>query len=87
MDLPGSKLAEGNGFVWKMASNYHLRMMTGDPGAKYLTQQVPYLHLTKGGAQLDKFGNAVPSTLPGGIPNPTLKDWFTYLYRRLQMSY
>lgn len=72
-DLPGSKLANGEGLFWRKDNFNNLRIMDANPNSSWPTQQVKYVRLTKNGQRLDKFGNPVPSTLPGGVQNPNFE--------------
>lgn len=72
-DLPGSKLADGEGLYWKNGTS-NLRIMDANPASALPSQQVQYVRLTKNGSRLDINGNPVPSTLPGGIENPDFQE-------------
>ena len=63
-NLPGSKLADGNGLYWKMTDYFNLRIMDGNPKSKWVNQQKPYVRLVKNGSRLDKYGNPIQSNNP-----------------------
>ena len=60
-DLPGSKLADGNGLFWKKNDFYHMRIMDGNPNADWPSQQVKYTRFFKNGSYLDINGNPIHS--------------------------
>lgn len=58
-DIPGSKLAQGDGLYWRKDTYNNLRIMDGNPNSPYPNSQNPYVRVTKNGSRLDKYGNPV----------------------------
>lgn len=76
-DLPGSKLAYGQGLYWEKTSNHHLRIMDANPNSPWPSQHVKYVKCHKGNSFIDINGNPVPGNSPAAhIPLDDITDSF-----------
>ena len=76
-DLPGSKLADGNGLRWVKSQSHHFRIMEPDLNSPWPSQNVPYAKFHKGNSHIDINGNPVAGDSPDAhIPVSLINDTF-----------